>query len=183
VLLKDDNLTIRHATEDDALLLCQWWNDGNVMAHAGFPKGLGTTPEAVAESLAKDGDGTGRRLILEANSVPVGEMSYRSIANGIAEIGIKICDFTQQEKGFGTRFLRLLIAHLFSELGFDTIVLDTNVKNTRAQHVYEKLGFRRVQVRLDAWKDQLGELQSVIEYELTRESCLWTHTSRRGNSK
>ena len=49
------------------------------------------------------------------------------------------------------------------------IVLDTNVKNTRAQHVYEKLGFRKVRTRIDDWRDQLGELQSSIDYELTAE--------------
>jgi len=47
--------------------------------------------------------------------------------------------------------------------------LDTNLKNTRAQHVYEKLGFRKVRTRINAWKDQLGELQSAVDYELTAE--------------
>ena len=36
------NLTIRNATVDDAAILADWWNDGTIMAHAGFPDGLGT---------------------------------------------------------------------------------------------------------------------------------------------
>ena len=45
------NLTIRDAVAADAEQLTAWWNDGAVMAHAGFPKGLGTTEEKVIEGL------------------------------------------------------------------------------------------------------------------------------------
>ena len=39
-----DNLTLRNATVKDADLLSAWWNDGKIMAHAGFPNGTGETP-------------------------------------------------------------------------------------------------------------------------------------------
>ncbi|NMB02522.1 MAG: GNAT family N-acetyltransferase [Firmicutes bacterium] len=169
MFLKEENLVIRNATEEDAHILCSWWNDGKVMAHAGFPNGLGTTPEAIAQGLANDSDETQRRLILEFDSMPVGEMSYRNIGNRAAEIGIKICNPSKQNRGFGTRFLKMLLASLLDEMGYEKIILDTNVNNTRAQHVYEKLGFKQVGVRVNAWKNQLGELQSSIDYELTRE--------------
>ena len=48
------------------------------------------------------------------------------------------------------------------------MVLDTNLANTRAQHVYEKLGFVRLRTRVDAWTDQVGQPQSAVDYELTR---------------
>lgn len=164
--LKDGNLRIREVVAADAPLLCRWWNDGNVMAHAGFPNGLGTTEGEVLRLLTS-GEPSQHRFILEADSRPIGEMNYRQINPKTAEIGIKICDFSLHGKGYGTRFLRLLITYLFKEKGYERVVLDTNVKNVRAQHVYEKLGFRRVGVRENAWRDQLGELQSFIDYELT----------------
>lgn len=34
-----NNLTIRNATVEDADLLSEWWNNGEIMAHAGFPNG------------------------------------------------------------------------------------------------------------------------------------------------
>ena len=43
--LQYDDLTIRSALPSDAPQLVCWWNDGAVMAHAGFPLGLGTTVE------------------------------------------------------------------------------------------------------------------------------------------
>lgn len=165
--IQHQNFVIRNAEEKDSALLARWWNDGKVMAHAGFPNGLGTTPEAVAEQLRSDTDETRRRLMMEKNGVPIGEMSYTNLG-GTAEIGVKICVFSEQEKGAGRVLLSMLIGRLFS-LGYGKIVLDTNLKNTRAQHVYELLGFRRLRVNTDAWRDQLGRLQSSVDYELAPE--------------
>ncbi len=85
MFLKNENLLIRNATAADAQQLAAWWNDGNVMAHAGFPNGLGITAEEIAASLAKDTD-EHRRHIIEENGVAIGEMNYRSKGNGIAEM-------------------------------------------------------------------------------------------------
>lgn len=172
MLLKERNLIIRNATSEDAILLCKWWNDGKVMAHAGFPNGLGITEQSIVESLQKDNDDIHRRLILEIDSMPVGEMNYRNVGNKTAQIGIKICNSEKQEKGHGTRFLKLLIRHLLFTLDYQKIILDTNVKNERAQHVYQKIGFKQVGIRVDSWKNQLGELQSSIDYELTAEEFI-----------
>jgi RimJ/RimL family protein N-acetyltransferase len=170
--IRNNNLTIRNATSKDASILCKWWNDGKVMAHAGFPNGLGTSEEIIIQQLAADTDEIHRRLIIEIDGVPAGEMNYRNKGNGIAEIGIKICDFSKQEKGYGKKLLSMLINALFNDLGYKKIILDTNLKNLRAQHVYEKLGFQKLRVNVDAWKDQLGELQTSIDYELEEKDFI-----------
>ena len=54
-------------------------------------------------------------------------------------------------------------------MGYEKIVLDTNLNNKRAQHVYESLGFRKLRVNMDSWKDQLGRWQSSVDYELIPE--------------
>ena len=161
------NLTIRNAIKADCPQLAAWWNDGAVMAHAGFPNGLGTTAEKIAEQISTDTDDTRRRLVIALDGALIGETSY-TIKGDAAEIGIKICDFTKQERGLGRLCLSMLITALF-EKGCKKIVLDTNVKNTRAQHVYELLGFRRVRINKDAWIDQVGVPQSFIDYELLPE--------------
>lgn len=161
--LQYHDLTIRSALPSDAPQLVRWWNDGTVMAHAGFPLGLGTTVEKEAARLSAPG-----RLMLEYKSRPIGEMSFRAV-DCAAEIGIKICESTFQEQGLGRIALSLLIRELFAR-GFGRIVLDTNLNNTRAQHVYEKLGFRKVAVRENSWRDQLGNLQSAVDYELYPEN-------------
>ncbi len=167
--IENGDLCIRNAESADCAQLAALWNDGAVMAHAGFPNGLGTTSEAVAAQIASDTDDTRRRLIIEYRGVAIGEMSYRNQGDHVAEIGIKICDTVYQEKGLGRVLLSMLIGRLFS-LGYRKIVLDTNLKNTRAQHVYELLGFRKLRVNQDSWTDQLGRKQSAVDYELTPET-------------
>ena len=163
--LQYKNLIIRDAVAADAEQLTVWWNDGAVMAHAGFPNGLGTTVEKVIAGL---GNG---RLVLEENGRLIGEACYRKVDDGIAEIGIKICETDCQNRGLGRIILSMLISWLF-EQGFKKIVLDTNLTNLRAQHVYESLGFRKLRVNIDSWKDQLENLQSAVDYELTEDNFI-----------
>ena len=47
--IENNDLRIRSAEVDDCAQLAKWWNDGSVMAHAGFPNGLGTTEEQIRE--------------------------------------------------------------------------------------------------------------------------------------
>ena len=134
--IKYNQLCIRNAEKKDCEQLAVWWNDGTVMAHAGFPNGLGT--------------------------------SFYVFENHRYEIGIKICESDYQEKGIGRVVLSMLIEELF-RMGANVIFLDTNLKNTRAQHVYEKLGFRKTAVHYNSWKNQLGEMESSVDYELTAD--------------
>lgn len=172
MFIQNDNLTIRDAVSNDASILCKWWNDGNVMAHAGFPKGLGISEEVIIQQLSGHTDEIYRRLIIEVDEVPIGEMNYRNKGNAIAEIGIKICDFSMQEKGYGRKFLSMLINALFKDLGYKKIILDTNLNNIRAQHVYEKMGFKKLRVNVDSWKNHLGEFMSSIDYELEEKDFI-----------
>lgn len=178
--LEQGKLYIKNAEQEDCKQLVRWWNDGAVMAHAGFPNGLGTNEEKVQKQIAADSDDTRRHLVIWYDGNRIGEMSYANlgdsleetgedtIENHTADIGIKICNPTFQEKGLGKIVLSMLIRELFSR-GYTKIVLDTNLKNKRAQHVYERLGFQKVNIRMDAWIDQVGEKQSVVDYELTKE--------------
>lgn len=162
------NLCIRPARESDAETLCAWWNDGAVMAHAGFPHGLGLTPARVREQIRAETDDTVRRFLIEIDGEAAGEMSYRHLGDA-ADIGIKICVPTLRERGYGRRLLTMFLTMLFDEKGYHRIVLDTNLKNRRAQHVYALLGFRRVRVEYGGFVDQVGQAQDVVYYELTRE--------------
>lgn len=162
-------LCIRNAESADCAQLAKWWNDGSVMAHAGFPNGLGTTAEAIRKQIETDSDDTKRRLIIEYKGSAIGEMSYYNKKNNIAEIGIKICNKDYQEKGLGRVILSMFIGELFS-MGYAKIILDTNLKNTRAQHVYEMVGFQKVRVNENSWTNQVGELESSVDYELVHDN-------------
>ena len=171
MIIHYQNITIRNAVASDAEQLAAWWNDGAVMAHAGFPLGLGTNPQKVTSELETDSDRTRRRLMLLLENKPIGEMCYRILEDGSADIGIKICESTHQEKGIGRKALSMLIGALF-DMGCPKIVLDTSLKNLRAQHVYETLGFQKLRVNIDSWKNQLGEPESSVDYALTAENFI-----------
>ena len=119
--------------------------------------------------IKKDND-LNRRLIIEFEDKPIGEMNYRTLEERTAEIGIKICDFDQQNKGYGTAFMKMLMEYLFVNQGYKRIILDTNLKNDRAQFVYERLGFKKVRTNINKWRDQLGIMQSSVDYEMTKEA-------------
>ena len=167
--VNNGKLSIRNATAQDAQQLQVWWNDGSIMAHAGYPNGLDISVEKIVEQLTFDNDRK-RRLIIELEGHPIGEMSYRTPVENTAEIGIKICDANQRNKGYGSIYLKMLMAYLYNELNYERIILDTNLENKRAQHVYEKLGFTKLRINRNAWKDQSGQMQSTVDYEMTRDA-------------
>lgn len=167
--LQSGKIEIRNAVIDDAPKLTAWWNDGNVMAHAGFPNGLGTCEADVIKKIEQESDETTRRHIIVYEGVLIGEMNYRNLGDNQCEMGIKICDEKMQNRGIGKKVLSLFIQGLFQDLGYNLIKLDTDLKNERAQHVYEKLGFKKIRVNLNAWKDQLGNDRSSVDYELTKD--------------
>lgn len=70
------------------------------MAHAGFPNGTGETAYEIAKRLKKDTE-ENRRLIIELDHRPIGEMNYSRESKDVVEIRIKICDFSEHDKGYG----------------------------------------------------------------------------------
>ena len=87
--IKYNQLCIRNAEKKDCEQLAVWWNDGTVMAHAGFPNGLGTSAAEIEKQIADDSDETRRRLIIEYNDVRIGEMSFYVFENHRYEIEIE----------------------------------------------------------------------------------------------
>ena len=168
--LQYENIRIRNALITDAEQLARWWNDGGVMAHAGFPHGIGTTAEKVARDIRRESDTTVRRYLILLDEERIGEMVHRQINPRVCEIGIKICDASKQNQGYGKKILSLFLSGLFDCLGYERIQLDTDLQNTRAQHVYESLGFRKLAINRDSWVDQLGRTRSSVDYGLAREN-------------
>ncbi len=158
------DILIRDAKEKDVSILTQWRNDGKVMAHAGFPNGINTTIQKVKEQLQEELKNYKQRLIIEYKHQPIGEMCFFPFDDAI-EIGIKICEINMQNHGLGQNILTLFIQELF-HMGYSKIILSTDLNNLRAQHVYEKLGFKKYDIQYNSWQDPQGDMHSTIFYEL-----------------
>lgn len=180
--INKDNIVIRSAVIDDAILLNTWWNDGNVMEHAGFPNGLG---EPIEDTIAniKSWEGKLSQLcIIEVDNKPIGELNYCIEDDGAVYPGWKICDTNYQNKGYGPKIIIMLFEFLFTDETINSkftirkIVWDTMLENKRAQHVYEnKIGARKIDIHENAWQDQQGAWQTAVNYEITKEDFFRKH--------
>lgn len=71
-----------------------------------------------------------------------------------------------QGRGIGTDALRAVLTYLIDDLGHHRVIIDPAVENTRAVHVYEKLGFRRVGVMRRYERGSDGEWHDGLLMEL-----------------
>ncbi|NLV88796.1 MAG: GNAT family N-acetyltransferase [Tissierellia bacterium] len=173
--IERDNIVIRSASIQDAIQLNKWWNDGKVMEHGGFPNGLGEALKDIIENIKSREGKLNQLCIIEIDGKPVGELSY-SFKDRAAYPGWKICDIDYQNRGYGTKIIKILFEYLFtdetinSKFPINKIVWDTMLENKRAQHVYEaKIGASKVGIHENIWRDQLGNVRTAIVYEITKE--------------
>lgn len=74
---------------------------------------------------------------------PIGELQLKGIDREKAEctLSIHLQHDTVKGKGYGTQAVRLAVKYAFDELGMAAVNADAVLKNTRSQHVLEKVGF------------------------------------------
>ncbi|MBU5426726.1 GNAT family N-acetyltransferase [Tissierella pigra] len=180
--IEKENIVIRSVTIYDAEQLNQWWNDGKVMEHAGFPNGLGESLETTIAGIKSREGKLSQRCIIEIDGKLVGELCYRIKDNNTVEPGWKICDFNYQNQGYGSKIIIMLLEFLFTDEAINSrfliekVVWDTMLENKRAQYVYEnKIGAKKIGIRENTWKDQLGNLRSAVDYEITKEDFFRLH--------
>ncbi|WP_307825708.1 GNAT family N-acetyltransferase [Microbispora corallina] len=99
-----------------------------------------------------------------ASGAYVGEVVLNELdaANLACNLRIALVGSRVYGKGYGTEALRLVLAHAFETVGLHRVGLEVYAFNTRALHVYEKIGFVREGIRRDAllwdghWHDAIA---------------------------
>lgn len=77
---------------------------------------------------------------------PIGEIQLKQIDYERKECTLSIHmqnDFVKG-RGYGTRAEQLILRYAFDVLGMNAVNADTVIKNTRSQHVLEKVGFQYI---------------------------------------
>lgn len=84
-------------------------------------------------------------LILSDDTV-VGELCLKHIDFEKKEcvLSIHLQNDAVKNKGYGTQAEKLAVRYAFEELDMETVLADAVLKNTRSQHVLEKVGFQFV---------------------------------------
>ena len=90
----------------------------------------------------------------------IGEVGLRraSAETGACELSAHLQSDAVKNRGYGTQAERLAIAYAFDVLGMKSVYADSIIKNTRSQHILEKLGF-----------SYLGEKDGFKQYRLDKE--------------
>jgi aminoglycoside 6'-N-acetyltransferase len=71
-----------------------------------------------------------------------------------------------QDRGLGTDAVGTLARHLVRDLGHHRLTIDPAAHNERAIRCYEKVGFRRVGVMREYWRDANGVWRDGIMLDL-----------------
>ena len=77
---------------------------------------------------------------------PIGEIQLKNIDHSGKEctLSIHMQNDTVKGHGYGTYAEKLALKYAFEDLGLNILNADTVIKNTRSQHVLEKVGFRYI---------------------------------------
>ena len=75
---------------------------------------------------------------------PIGEIILKNIdpEAKCCTMGITMVNDSYKNKGYGTAAEILAIRYAFEEMGMDTVLADSLIRNLRSQHVLKKAGFR-----------------------------------------
>ena len=83
-------------------------------------------------------------IVVDGQMVGECKLKYIDFDKMECSAGIHLRNDSVKEKGYGTEAEQLLLRYAFDELGMVAVNADAILKNTRSQHVMEKVGFRYV---------------------------------------
>lgn len=109
----------------------------------------------------------GRRLFaIKEEERVVGFISLRefNLFRSSATLGV-VMDPAHISKGLGQRALGLFLDIFFEDMGCKVLKLKVSDFNTRARHVYEKLGFEYLSSKLEAFENQMNPFPLLLSYE------------------
>ena len=94
------------------------------------------TPSRVLFAIMRDGK-------------PIGELQLKEIDRERKDctLSIHLQNDSVKGRGYGTAAEKLALEYAFDTLGMNAVNADTVIKNTRSQHVLEKVGFQYVEER------------------------------------
>ncbi|WP_152656602.1 GNAT family N-acetyltransferase [Oceanobacillus sp. CFH 90083] len=186
MLFQSERIRLRKVIKEDAALYHRWRNDVEVM-HSTSPA-LDVYPmkatEAFMEYAILGSDASKGYIMLDKESdVAIGIISLINIdyKNRNAECIIDIGEKSYWGKGYGAEGVKLLLDYSFYELNLHRVSLRVFSFNTRAIHLYKKIGFqtegksRQTLFRDGSWHDVLhmGILQQeYFELQIQKSDAI-----------
>jgi len=124
----------------------EWENDEAIFMDMSLFKPYVYNEDAVNRYYDSKQDSSRMMFVIMLSNKPIGELQLKQIDYDKKEciLSIHMQNDNFKEKGYGTKAEQLAIKYAFDELGMNAVNADTVKKNTRSQHVIEKVGFKYV---------------------------------------
>lgn len=160
IINQTSELKIRHLneSEEDMNLLLKWLNNKNVSDYYGDSK-VYNLEEIKKKYLKKINDKFLTACIIEYKDKSIAYVQYYDVDyeeyeipeeifykivnknEKIVAIDLFIGEDDFRDKGFGTKIVKLIIAHIFEDINVKSILIDPKITNYRAIKCYKKCGF------------------------------------------
>lgn len=100
----------------------------------------------------------------------IGDMSFKRIDREKHSCELEICMINDsvKNKGYGTQAEQLAVQYAFEHMDMETVFADCLEKNTRSQHVLEKVGF-----------ELISQSKGIRLYRMTKERYLQIVKAKR----
>lgn len=167
-----ERIYLRPVEPEDVDRFVRWFNDPEVRAtiSTSFPMNRLREREFL-DGLYKDHQDVILAIVVREGNAHIGVVSLHrmGLPNRNASFGIMIGEKSCWDKGYGTEATRLMLDYGFRTLNLHRVTLWVYATNTRAIHVYEKVGFREEgrkresEYRDGAYQDDV--LMGILERE------------------
>jgi diamine N-acetyltransferase len=168
-IIHGKRVALRPATPQDETQVREWLVRSDVthslLGPPLFPER--PIPEPEDSSAAFDPyyfDGTapnlGRCFLILLDGEPVGQVTYNEIVERGGGRQVELDIWMRSEaccgKGYGTDALDALCGYLHERFGVDRFMVQPSARNPRAIRAYEKLGFKRLELSMEAATELWG---------------------------
>lgn len=140
-----EEISLRVMTRELCHRLFQGWeNDPDIYADMGRFGAYHYNEAAVNRYFDAKQNDSRVMLAVMKKAAPIGEVQLKQIdrEKGECTLSIHMQNDAVKGRGYGTRAEQLAVRYAFDMLGLRAVNADTIVKNTRSQHVLEKVGFQ-----------------------------------------
>ena len=168
-IIQGKRVALRPATPEDGPQVLEWLLRSDVtpsiLGPPLFPERPVPPPDAPGQRLDPHYlDGTapelGRCFLILVDGEPVGQVTYNDIVERDGWRQVELDIWMRSEsccgKGFGTDALDALCGYLHERFGVSQFMVQPSARNPRAIRAYEKIGFERLDLPIEAARGLWG---------------------------
>ena len=124
----------------------EWENDEDIYRDMSLFKPYVYNEDAVNRYYDSKQDSSRILFAIMLSDKPIGELQLKQIDYDKKEctLSIHMQNDCAKGKGYGTKAEQLAVKYAYDELGMKAVNADTVKRNTRSQHVIEKIGFKLI---------------------------------------